>query len=341
MKTAMMKTGFHIQIAFLVLVTSLMTITSSAQAQTSASYLYRLSDFSGPVASLWARVAVDQEEGEIYTLNRSDSVIQIFNETAMQIFDCGEDMALSSAIDIAVADNGELYVLYRTPTATIRHLNYRGELISEIRIADQEQGIQDFSPAYIDYKAGSLYLADTGKMQVIVASATGEIQSRFDFRQKIEGQIRTEMKDETIRESQRKRLQDKLAAIKGADLTGFSVDNKGTIYFTIAPLFAAFRATAENKLEEFGIPGGAPGKFGVIASISADSKGNIFVSDRLRCVVLMFDSSFNFLTEFGYRGEQPDNLVVPDDIAIDERNNRIYVSQAANLGISVFSIHYN
>jgi DNA-binding beta-propeller fold protein YncE len=337
----MMKEIIHIQIALLLLVTSLIAVTLPAQAQTSASYLYRLSDFSGPVASMWARIAVDQKEGEIYTLNRSDSVIQIFNKTAMQVFDCGEDMALSSAIDITVADNGELYVLYRTPVATVRHLNYRGELISEIKIAVTEQGIQDFNPAYIDYMAGNLYLADAGKMQMVVTSTSGEIQNRFDFRRQIEGQIKAEIKDETLRESQRKRLQDKLTALKGADLTGFSIDNKGNIYFTIAPLFTAFRSTPEGKLEEFGTPGGAPGKFGVIASISADSAGNIFVSDRLRCVVLMFDSSFNFLTEFGYRGERPDNLVVPDDIAIDEGNNRIYIAQAANLGISVFSINNN
>ena len=240
-----------------------------------------------------------------------------------------------------LVDKGELYVLYRSPAATVRHLNYRGELIREFKIVAVEQEFQNFTPAYLDYKAGNLYLADAGKMQVVVASTTGEIHRRFNFRKQIEGQIRAEMKNETLRESQFKRLQDKLAAIKGADLTGFSVDNKGNIYFTIAPLFAAFRSTAENNLEEFGTPGGAPGKFGVIASISADTEGTIFVSDRLRCVVLMFDNNFNFLTEFGYRGEQPDNLVVPDDIAIDERNGRIYVAQAANLGVSVFSIKHD
>ena len=53
----------------------------------------------------------------------------------------------------------------------------------------------------------------------------------------------------------------------------------------------------------------------------------------------MFDRELNFLTEFGYRGSEPQNLVVPDDIAIDERSNMIYVAQAANLGVSVFRIN--
>lgn len=331
-----MKTKLHIA-TFVALTVLIATV---AQAQTSASYLYRLSDFSGPVSSLWARLAVDQSKGEIYTLNQSNSVIQIFNETAMQVFDCGEDLGLASAVDIAAAENGELFVLYRSPARSIKHLNFRGELMNEIRITGKERQQIDFTPTYIDYQAGNLYLADAEKMQIWTISTAGDVLSTYDFRKQIEQRIRTAMKVDGIRESQIKRLEDKLAALKGADLTGFSVDAKGTIFFTIAPLFSAFRATASGDLAEFGTPGGAPGKFGVIASISADDNGNIYVSDRLRCVVLIFDKEYNFLTEFGYRGEQPNNLVVPDDIAIDDRNNKVYVAQAANLGVSVFSIKH-
>lgn len=316
----------------------LLAMASPAFAQTSASYLYRLSDFSGPVASLWARLAIDEDQGEVYTLNRADAVIRIFNETAMQIFDCGEDLALASSVDIAAGEQGDLYVLYRSPAATVRRLNFRGELIEDIKITAAGPGLKSFHPSYLDYKNGNLYLADAEKMQVVVTSAKGVFQRSFDFRKVLEDKIRQQMKSEELNEAQRKKLQDRLAALKGADLTGFSVDGRGDIYFTIAPLFAAFRSTSQAGPEEFGTPGGAPGKFGVVASISADSKGNIFVSDRLRCVVLMFDKDFNFLTEFGYRGDRPENLIVPDDIAIDERHSRIYVAQAANLGVSVFGL---
>lgn len=338
---SMMNRVPHKQITFLVLIACLIAIPSQVKAQTSASYLYRLSNFNGPVASLWARITVDQTLGEIYTLNRSDSAIQIFNDTAMQVFDCGEDLALASSADITVADNGELFVLYRSPAATVRHLNYRGELIGEIRVVAKEQKMTGFNPVYIDYKAGNLYLADAEKMQVVIVSTDGQVLENFNFRYQLEEQLRTELKDETLRESQRKRLQDKIATLKGADMTGFSVAVNGDMYFTVSPLFTAYRATRQAGLQGFGTPGGAPGKFGVIASISADSAGNIFVSDRLRCVVLIFDKNFNYLAEFGYRGEQADNLIVPDDIAIDERNNRIYVAQAANLGVSVFSFNQN
>ena len=88
----------------------------------------------------------------------------------------------------------------------------------------------------------------------------------------------------------------------------------------------------------FGSPGSAPGKFGVVAGITTDKFGNVFVSDRLRSVVMIFDSKFNFQTEFGYRGTQPDSLIVPDDIVVDDEKGLLYVAQAANRGVSVFKL---
>jgi hypothetical protein len=61
------------------------------------------------------------------------------------------------------------------------------------------------------------------------------------------------------------------------------------------------------------------------------------VSDRLRCVVLVFDRNLRFQTEFGYRGAQPSNLIVPDDLAVDSNGN-VYIGQAANRGVSVFQV---
>ena len=57
-------------------------------------------------------------------------------------------------------------------------------------------------------------------------------------------------------------------------------------------------------MTSFGRPGSAAGRFGVIAGITFDSRGNIFVADRLKCVVMAFDKNFTFLAEFGYRGPE-------------------------------------
>ena len=102
-------------------------------------------------------------------------------------------------------------------------------------------------------------------------------------------------------------------------INGFSASQDGTLYFTASSLFSAFRQKEGSDLEQFGVAGGAIGKFGVVAGIESDKNGNIFVADRLRSVVLVFDKDFNFLTEFGYRGPLPQNLIVPDDIAVDDQ----------------------
>jgi streptogramin lyase len=74
-----------------------------------------------------------------------------------------------------------------------------------------------------------------------------------------------------------------------------------------------------------------------VAGIASDSRGNLFVADKLKSAIMVFDKEFNFLTEFGYRGLKPGNLIVPDDVAIDRRD-RVYVSQARKRGVSVFAI---
>jgi len=306
-----------------------------------ASYMYKLSDFQGPVSSLWARITVDSELGEVYSLNQKDKAIQIFNETAMQIFGFGEDLPLATASDICSGSFGDMYVVFNRPSNRILQLDYKGDIIREIIPTNLPDNFQPFQADFLDYKNGSFYLAASEAMQVVVLSQNGEFQKGYDFRSVITEQLLAEQQQGDLSKGQLKKLEDDLKAMQNAAFGGFAVDSNDNLYFTAASLFSAFRCNPSGTLEQFGVPGGAVSKFGVVAGIQADSKGNIYISDRLRCVVLVFDKNFEFLTEFGYRGGAPQNLIVPDDIAIDEQNNKIYVSQAANLGVSVFSLKPN
>ena len=88
-------------------------------------------------------------------------------------------------------------------------------------------------------------------------------------------------------------------------------------------LFKAFQLSPDKKLASFGRSGSAPGRFGVVAGIVTDSRGNVLVADKLKSVVMVFDKNFDFLTEFGYRGSRPENLVVPDDLADRRAGSRV------------------
>ena len=128
---------------------------------------------------------------------------------------------------------------------------------------------------------------------------------------------------------------------ESVDMFGFYVDGEGNIFFTVPVLFSALKMQPDGVLKTFGKAGGGRGNFGVVAGIVTDRQGNIYITDRLRSVVMIFDSSFRFQLEFGYRGLKTSSLVVPDDIAINDDEGLIYVAQAANRGVSVFRIFEN
>jgi DNA-binding beta-propeller fold protein YncE len=302
-----------------------------AFAGVTASFRYPLSNFSGPVLSQWARLAVDPERNEVYTLRQRKNDIRIYDEHGMEIFVFAE--GLGSAADIAIGDDGDIFVLSRgNQTATVLLLNFRGELVAEIPFQDAPSAYSKLAVDRLMHRNGSLYLVDSDAMKVIVIDEAGRFQKGYDLSREIKPFVpREDVRRELTVDDWRKRK------IGDINLNGFAVDDQGNIFFTVPVLFSAFKLSPRGELRRFGKSGSAKGKFGVVAGIATDDMGYIYVADRLRSVVLVFDRDMRFQTEFGYRGDQPSNLIVPDDLAIDSSGN-VYVGQAANRGVSVFKI---
>ena len=168
------------------------------------------------------------------------------------------------------------------------------------------------------YKEGDLYFMSWMEMRVVVTDSDGNFKKGYDLISLLD-----------LEEKNRGNM----------EVTGFSVDNRGNILFTVAVLFKAYILSPDGQVTSFGKAGGAPGRFNVVAGIAADSKGNYLVADKLKSAVMVFDSKFNFVTQFGYRGLKPGNLIVPDDIVIDKQD-RIFVTQAMKRGVSVFKLSY-
>ncbi|MEW6519922.1 MAG: hypothetical protein AB1461_10960 [Thermodesulfobacteriota bacterium] len=311
-------------IAGLSFICLLLPVGRPAQAEVTLNFQYILSNFSGPVSSQWARVATDLDRGEIYTYDPHENEVRIFNDQGMEIFSFGEDGQVNGASDIAVAEDGSIYVLTTLFTGRpITRLNYRGEPVADIELGNLPETVRDFTPTQLEYANGALYLLDPDGLQILVVDQNGLYQKGFNLREQFEA-----LAAEQDPEKKKGQV---------IDISGFSVDNTGTIYLTAPMLFSAFRLNTDGTLEIFGRAGSGPGKFGVVAGIAADMDGNIYVSDRLRSVVMVFDKSFNFLNEFGYRGYEDRNLTVPNDIAIDN-NGKIYIAQGAGRGVSCYRI---
>jgi DNA-binding beta-propeller fold protein YncE len=292
---------------------------TGVQAEVQTSFLYRLSNFSGPVATNWATISIDEERDEIYVTDSNAGIIRIYNDRGMEVYRFADDWSLGMVLAAAVRNDGNILVLTRRngrPSIVI--CNFRGEFLADLNLQDFPPDFADFSPTDMDYRYGRLYLLDNNSLRLAVTDSNGIFLTGYDLGAMLE-----------IEEQKRPATQ----------LGGFSVDHAGDIFFTVPVRFSAFKLSTDGKLASFGKPGSAPGRFNVVGGIVADDQGYIYVADRLKSAVLIFDKNFKFVNEFGYRGRRPYNLIAPNYLGLDNAG-RLYVSQLASIGVSVFKIIY-
>jgi len=309
-----LKKQFLIPILIVILV--LLSVPVKSQA-VQGTFLYSLSNFTGLIPYNWARVSVDEERNEIYILYQNS--LRIFNEAGMEIHGFGDDLDLGHIVDMAIEPSGDILLLaYKQSEGEIIQCNYRGVLKSTLKLSNLPDEFLKFVPNRMIYKDGNLYFISLSEMRIVITDIQGNFKKGYDLIPLLEREEKDRGNMEVI---------------------GFSVDRERNILFTVPTLFRACILSPEGKMDWFGKPGSVSGKFNIVAGITRDSKGNYLVVDKLKCAVMVFDKDYKFLTQFGYRGLKPGNLIAPDDIAID-RNDRIYVTQSRKRGVSVYSLTY-
>jgi hypothetical protein len=278
------------------------------------SFLYTLSDANGPIPASWVRLAHDPQANETFVLDPSEGMVRVFNQAGMETFSFGDDDAVGSATDIAVLEGGDIVLLtFLRGKATLLRCNFRGEPIGRLEVHGAPAELADFVPDRLRSAGGLLYLANSQAMRVIAITPDGTFVRSYDASRITSG----------------KKARD-------AGFTGFGVDANGNVLFTVAPLFQAFILAPDGTLRPFGVRGSSPGKFNVVAGIAADAAGNLYLTDVLRSVVMVFSPSFEFLGEVGYRGDEPENLIAPRDLVVGD--GQVFVTQSAARGVSVFRI---
>lgn len=283
-----------------------------------ADYLYSLSDFTGAVPYNWVRLAADRERKEMYVSNPSDLSVRIFNNSGMELYNFGDDGDLGYIKDLTLGENGDIFVLSGLgQDYSVIRANYRGERREKIALSNIPPAYSArFVPDRIIFREGALYLADTVSMKVLVTDQHGAYKTDYDLG------VLLKLDEKKIRDS---------------GIAGFTVDRDGDLLFTIPVHFQVYIVSPDRSVRGFGISGSSPGKFNIIAGIIADDRGNLYVTDTLRCVVGVFaKKDFTFKGEFGYRGFDPGNLIAPRELAF--LDDKIYVTQSRNRGVSVFRI---
>ncbi len=293
-----------------------------ALADVKASYLYNLSGFTGAMPYNWAGLSVDKDRNEIYVVYQNE--VDIFNEKGMKIYSFGNDENITGVIyDVAVDADGTIFLLLLNgDNYSVVRCNYRGEPVSRLEFRNFPPEFSKIFPNRIIYRAGNLYIADlVGSKKVVITDTAGVFRDGYDIGSLL-----------GLEEIKGKPGQEK-------EIAGFSVDKEGNMLFTIPTIFRAFSISPDRSVRSFGEAGNIPGKFSVAAGIGADDAGNYYVVDTLKSVVMIFDKDFNFITEFGYRGNQPGNLIAPRNMVVN--NGYLYVSQSRKRGVSVYRITQN
>jgi hypothetical protein len=291
-----------------------------AKAGVKASYLYNLSNFTGPIRYSAPRVAMDVERNEVSVLYQNN--VRVFNENGMEIYQFGDDFDLGHIVDVSTDHDGNVLLLaYSAPpenTYKIVRCDFRGEPTGTIALTNLPSQFSSFTPHRMIYRNGKFYMANFINLKIVTTDANGVFKEGFDLFSLI-----------GLQEKDRGNV----------EIGGFSVADDGSMLFTIPVLFTAYRLYPNGKLDYFGRPGGAPGRFNIVAGIALDSKGNYLVADKLKCTVMVFDKNFNYVTQFGFKGARPGNLIIPDDLAIDKAD-RVYITQYGRRGVSVFKMTY-
>ncbi len=289
-------------------------------AAVNTSFLYTLSNFSGPVPYNWASIFVDEARNEIYVVDPREGDVRIFDKNGMEVYRFGDDGGLGMVVGVVVKKDGSILVLSkRNLKSAIILCNYRGEPLSELELKNFPPKFSGFSPDRMAYREGRLYLLDSISMKIAVTETNGFFLKGYDVGSMLGGE-------------EKKRVE--------SVIDGFSVDREGNVLFTIPVFFSAYRLSPDGKVRSFGGRGSGPGGFGIVGGIVADDRGNYYVADRLKSVILIFDKDFRFQKEFGYRGMNPGNLIGPKSLVLDNLG-RLYVSQLRSRGVSVFKINYH
>jgi len=313
------KNPLRIIITMVVLMFALPTLSNAA---VQASFLYTLSDFTGPFLIGGGRMFVDKDRNEAYIVYQN--VVRIFNENGLEIYRFNEDNSLGKLTSLVVDRDGTIFFLSYNDRGeyVIIRCNYRGEPTGRIELAGLPSDFanyEKFSPNHMAYREGQFYLADARTLRIAVADRNGQVQKTYDLIPLLD-----------LKEKDRADL----------EIGGFSVDSEGNMLLTIPVQFSATVLSPEGKVQNFGQAGSIPGKFGVVSDIIADNKGNYLVADKLKCVISVFNKGTQFLMEFGGRGNGPGDLIVPDMLAVDG-SDKVYVTQGGNRGVSVFRLIYN
>jgi DNA-binding beta-propeller fold protein YncE len=285
-----------------------------------AGYRYQLADFAGPVRHDSPRLHADRHHDEIYTLYANE--IRVFNRSGMEVYRFEADSRLGVVVDLAAEPGGDLLLLatgadqgHGLRGRLLMRCTYRGEPVEAVERRGWPDSLADLPVDRLFLQGERLVLVNMRQMRVIETGLDGTYLRDWDLGARL-----------GIDESERETVQ----------ISGIAPGPGGSLLVTVPVLVKVFAVSPEGEVRSFGRSGSSPGLFGVVSGVATDEAGRLFVADRLRHAVMVFDEGFGFVEEFGYPGNRPENLSGPSDLVVDAQG-KVYVAQRGGRGVSVFT----
>ena len=291
-----------------------------AAAPPSPSYLYRLSDFNGPIPYNDVQLLADRAHDEVDALYGNQ--VRVFNGAGMQVYEFTHPSALGSPSDLAVDEEGDVFLLVAYPSAPstargwgIDRCDDRGELLATLPLSGLPEDLSTLHGDRLFYRQGRLFVLSRDQLRLAVFDTAGGYIKAYDLVPLLG------LKD--------------VDRFKN-DILGAAMDREGRLLLTVPTLFRAFVVDLDGETRSFGRPGTVGGAFGVASGIAADDDGNLYVADRGRGVVMIFDPQFAFLREFGDEAG-PGGLTRPTDLVLGN-DAKLYVTQTRDRGVAIFRL---
>jgi hypothetical protein len=276
-------------------------------------YQYDLADFTGRIPYSDARVVVDARRSEVYTVYANE--VRVFNNAGMETYRFALDIAVGRVTDLAIDTGGDILMLVfaigSSDQWSIVRADFRGRPTGVVTV----ETVPGLVPGRLLLRAGKIWLVSAVQMRAACFLPDGKLERVLDL---------AELAGLDPRERE------------NAEVSGFDVGADGTIVFGVPVQFRVHSVAPGGAVRSFGKTGSAAGNFGVLGDVALDADGDIFVSDRQRSVVMVFDRDFRFLREAGRIGKGG-WIARPGALALDPAG-KLYVSQVRNRGVAVFTV---
>ncbi|HZI95354.1 MAG TPA: hypothetical protein VFE84_14000, partial [Patescibacteria group bacterium] len=197
---------------------------------------------------------------------------------------------------------------------SLRRADFRGRPMGEV-VVDQSGEAAGLLPNRLLIRSGRIWLVSLGQMRAASYFPEGKLERILDLAAL--GALLPEERG-------------------NAEVSGIDIGSDGTIVFAVPAQFRVHAIDPGGGVRSFGKTGSGAGNFAVLGDVALDGEGNIFVCDRQRSVVMVFNRDFRFLRETN-RISSREWLMRPGFLALDP-GGRLYVSQVRNRGVAVFAV---